>query len=107
MQIFNSRAKESSSRSSDQQQMETQFSETYTNYHSLFEITSANGQQDLSPCDISYYLRINSYYSQQSPNKFLGKAVQLNCLSIILLRNPEMETALVLQVNCKNAKEGS
>lgn len=87
--------------------METWFSETYTNYHLLFEVTSANGQQNLSPCDISYYFHINSYYSQQSPNMFLGNAVQLNRLSISLLRNPEMETALILGVNYKNAEAGS
>jgi len=40
--------------------METWFSETYTNYHLLFEVTSAYGQQNLSPCDTSYYLHINS-----------------------------------------------
>lgn len=87
--------------------METWFSEIYTNYHLLFEVTSANGQQNLSPCDIFYYLHITCYYSQQSPNMFLGNAVQLKRLSISLLRNPEMETALILGVNYKNAEEGS
>lgn len=87
--------------------METWFSETFTNYHLLFEVTSANGQQNLSPCDTSYYLHMNSYYSQQSPNMFLGNAVQLNCLSISLHRNPEMATALISGVNYKNVEEGS
>lgn len=79
--------------------MEAWFREIYTNYHLLFEVTSANGQQNLSPCDIFYYLHITCYYSQQSPNMFLGNAVQLNRLSISLLRNPGMETALILGVN--------
>lgn len=87
--------------------METWLSEIYTNYHLLFEVTSANGQQNLSPCDTFYYLHITCYYSQQSPNIFLGNAVQLNRLSISLLRKPEMETALILGVNYKNAEEGS
>lgn len=87
--------------------MEAWCSEIYTNYHLLSEVTSANGQQNLSPCDIFYYLHITCYYSQQSPNMFLGNAVQLNHLSISLLRNPEMETALILGVNYKNAEEGS
>jgi len=38
---------------------------------------------------------------------FLSNAVQLNHLSISLLRNPEMETVLILGVNYKNAEEGS
>lgn len=87
--------------------METWLSEIYTNYNLLFEVTSANGQQNLSPCDTFYYLHITCYYSQQSPNMFLGNAVQLNRLSISLLRNPEMETALILGVNYKNAEEDS
>lgn len=50
---------------------------------------------------------ITSTLTHATANNHLGNAVQLNHLSIILLRNPEMQIALVLGFNYKNAQEGS